>query len=176
MGSTTKAFTAAAMALVVNDNKNYPQVQWDTPVYELIPDTFALANSFATTHITIEDLLSHRTGLARHDLSYGRDQNATIKEIVESLRHLPLTAALRSKYQYCNLMYIVVAHIIETMTGRYLGDFLTEHIWRPLGMKWTFYSLKGASESMREDLACTPFTSAIRDLCWKISSPRVSAP
>jgi CubicO group peptidase (beta-lactamase class C family) len=140
------------MALLVDDNENFPQIQWDSLVHQLIPDDFVLADSYATNHVTIEDILSHRTGLPRHDLSYGNAQKATARDIVRSLRHLPLTAELRTKFQYNNIMFVVAAHIIQTVTGQYLGDFLTERIWRPLGMDNTFFTLKDA-QGAHNDLA-----------------------
>ena len=93
--------------------------------------------------MTLEDALSHRTGMPRHELSYG-GPNFTIRDAARSLRYLPLTAEIRTKFQYCNLMYVVVSHAIETITNTWLGDFLLERIWQPLGMLDTFFSLKDA--------------------------------
>jgi CubicO group peptidase (beta-lactamase class C family) len=154
-GSTTKAFTAAIMSLLVEDNENYPQVQWDTPIHQLIPDDFVLENEYATNHTTIEDALSHRSGLPRHDQAYGANssgQKATVKYIVQSMRHLPLTAQPRTKYQYCNSMFIAAAHVIETVTGCKIGDLMRDHIWKPLGMNSTFSNLESAKNA-EEDLA-----------------------
>lgn len=97
--------------------------------------------------MTFEDALSHRTGMPRHDLSYG-GPNFTIRDAVRSLRHLPLTAELRTKFQYCNLMYVVVSHAIETITSTWLGDFLFERIWEPLGMSSTYFSLEDAKAAV----------------------------
>ncbi|KAH8821993.1 putative penicillin-binding protein [Xylogone sp. PMI_703] len=149
-GSTTKAFTAALMSLLVEDNENYPQVQWKTPIHQLIPDDFALENEYATNHTTIEDALSHRSGLPRHDQAYGTNSSgdkATVQHIIQSMRHLPLTAEPRTKYQYSNLMFVVAAHVIETVTGRKFGDLLREQILKPLGMDSTFSSLEDAKSS-----------------------------
>ena len=124
------------MSLLVDDNDKYPEVQWDTPVTNLIRDDFVLEDGYATSHITIEDILSHRLGMPRHDFSYG-DLNATIRDSVRALRFLPLTAEPRVRFQYCNMMYVVASYIIETLEGVWLGDFLKERIWTPLGMKST---------------------------------------
>jgi CubicO group peptidase (beta-lactamase class C family) len=135
-GSTTKAFTAAAMSFLVDENK----LQWNTPISNLIRDDFVLENDYATTHTTIEDALSHRTGLPRHDFSYGGTYDGhkgMPKDVVRSLRHLPLTAEPRTRFQYCNIMFVVASYVIETLTGMWLGDVLKERIWRPLGMKST---------------------------------------
>lgn len=143
-GSTTKAFTAAAMSMLVdNSSTKFAQVEWTTPIAKLIHDDFVLQDSYATQHITIEDALSHRSGMPGHELSYG-DNNTSVRETVRSLRHLPLTKELRTTYQYSNLMFIVVAHVIETLTGSWLGDFLEERIWRPLAMHSTFFCLDDA--------------------------------
>lgn len=137
------------MATLVEDNETYPQVQWDTPISELIRDDFVLNDEYATQHITIEDTLSHRTGLPRHDQAYGNNlsRGNAVREIVRKIRHLPLTAPLRTKYQYCNLMFVVAAHVIETLTGEWLGDLLARRIWAPLEMKSTFFSLEDAQQA-----------------------------
>jgi len=154
-GSTTKAFTAATLSLLVDDNDEYSQVQWETPISQLIRDDFVLEDDYYTNHITIEDALSHRTGMPRHDKAYGghySGHKATVKDVVRSLRHLPLTAEPRTKFQYCNTMFVVASHIIETLTGDWLGDLMAKLIWKPLGMTATFFNTEHA-KSAKEDLA-----------------------
>lgn len=139
-GSTTKAFTAAALSLLIDNSSSYQGIQWSMPISDLIRDDFVLENDYATTHITIEDALSHRSGLPRHDFSYGgfRDgKKATIKDTVRDLRYLSLTAEPRTRFQYCNLMFVAASHVVESLTGVWLGDFLRERIWKPLDMKST---------------------------------------
>ena len=63
-----------------------------------------------------------------------------------------MTAEPRTKYQYCNAMFVVASHVIETVTGRKLGDLMREWIWKPLGMDSTFLDLKSA-QNAKEDLA-----------------------
>lgn len=128
------------MSLLVDDNANFSEVQWDTPISKLIPEDFVLSDAYATSHITIEDSLSHRSGLPRHDFAYGgdyKDEKASVRGVVRALRYLPLTAEPRTKFQYCNQMYVAASHVIETLTGRWLGDVLKEKIWVPLKMKST---------------------------------------
>jgi CubicO group peptidase (beta-lactamase class C family) len=149
-GSTTKAFTAAVMSLLVDDNEKHPQVQWETPIHQLLPDDFMLENEYATNHTTIEDALSHRSGLPRHDQAYGSTSSgdkATVKDIIRSMRYLPLTAEPRTKYQYSNLMFMVAAHVIETVTSCKFNDLMREYIWKPLGMNSTFPDLEAAKNS-----------------------------
>lgn len=159
--STSKAFTAAALAIMI-DSGNYtpPAVHgqplaWDTRVHDLIPGDFVLADPWATAHVTLEDALSHRTGLPRHDKASthrvvdgggsGEKRTATVRDGVRALRYLPLNAAPRTKWQYCNQMYVVATHVVETLTGgRWLGDVLRGWIWEPLGMHSTYFSLPDA--------------------------------
>lgn len=85
--------------------------------------------------------------MPRHDFSYG-GPNFTVRDAVRSLRYLPLTAEIRTKFQYCNLMYVVVSHAIETIAESWLGDVLFERIWKPLGMLNTFFSLEDAEAAV----------------------------
>ena len=97
-------------------------------------------------HTTLEDALSHRTGMAGHDSSWN-NANLTVRDVVRSLRHLFITAEIRTRFQYCNMMFIAVSHVIESLTGEWLGDFLKTRIYEPLGMTNTFFSLKDAQEA-----------------------------
>ncbi|PLB47175.1 putative penicillin-binding protein [Aspergillus steynii IBT 23096] len=152
-GSTTKAFTAATLAMLVEDDESYPQVQWGTPVNQLIRDDFVLSNEWDTDNITVEDILSHRTGMPRHEFAYGGDYDghpATLQDIVRSLRYLPRSAPPRTTFQYCNVMFIVASHLIESLTGDWLGNVFRQRIWDPLGMNMSFLSLQDAQDSGAE--------------------------
>src|SRR5438876_11318479 len=72
------------------------------------------------------------------------------KEVVRSMRDLPITKELRTTFQYCNIMFIAVSHVIEVLTGMWLGDFLRTRIWEPLGIKSTFFSLDDAQKHIRK--------------------------
>ncbi|KAI9051163.1 hypothetical protein LZ554_005265 [Drepanopeziza brunnea f. sp. 'monogermtubi'] len=148
--STTKAFTSAALALLIHHPTNFTSLSWKRPVSSLIPSHFVLEDQWATSHLTIEDILSHRTGMPRHDLSYGghyEGRNATPEDIVRALRYLPMTEEPRVRWQYCNMMYTAASYLLETLTGMSLGDFLGESIWEPLGMNSTYFSNEDALAS-----------------------------
>ncbi|MCJ1252005.1 hypothetical protein MMC30_009243 [Trapelia coarctata] len=151
-GSTTKAFLGAAWARLIESDENQKKdstekLSYDTPLATLIRDDFIVQDDYATTHITIEDALSHRTGMPAYDLSYGGPID-TPKKLVRNLRRLPLAAELRSKYQYCNTMYAAASHAFEIVTGEWLGKTLKETIWEPLGMHDTFFSLQDAQKAV----------------------------
>lgn len=146
--STTKAFTAAATSIVIHDSKETRSpIDWDTPISSIIPEDFVLSDDYATKHTTLEDALSHRSGLPGHGwlLLYG-DKDATAHETVRSLRHLPLTAAPRTTFQYSNHMFIVMTQLLQKQTGEPLGSFMKKRIWDPLGMKETFFSTEEAKK------------------------------
>ncbi|KAJ5628008.1 Beta-lactamase-like protein [Penicillium lividum] len=147
-GSTTKAFTSAAISLLVDDDVNFPGIQWDTPVHNILPVDFVLSDPWSTSEITIVDILSHRTGLPRHDWVWLA--NITLQEAVQSLRNLPSTTSPRTTWQYSNLMYSAAAHLIETVTNQSLNSFFTENIWLPLNMTETYISLSEARKANRE--------------------------
>lgn len=166
--STSKAFTAATLSIMI-ESGNYTipalpgttsHLGWTTPVHDIIPEDFVLADDWATTHVTLEDALSHRTGLPRHDKasahrvsgaadnnsSNGEPRTATVRDGVRALRYLPLNAAPRTRWQYCNQMYVAATHAAETLAGgRWLGDVLREWVWAPLGMRSTYFSLGDAA-------------------------------
>lgn len=145
--STTKSFTAAAVSLLIDDSVNSSErLSWQVPLTTLMREDFVLADEYATAHATIEDALSHRTGMPRHDLTYG-GSNVTVQDVVQNLPNLPMTAEIRTRFQYCNMMYIVVSHFIEKWTGMWLGDFLRTRIYEPLSMSSTFFSLPDAKRS-----------------------------
>ena len=134
--------------LVDSEEEAYKDIKWTTPLYTLLGGDFVLPDYYATTHTTLEDALSHRSGMPRHDASYG-GPNFTRRDMVRSLRHLPLTAEPRTEYQYCNLMFVAASVAIEAVTGQWLGGFLRERIWEPLGMENTFFALADAHKAVK---------------------------
>lgn len=157
-GSTTKAHVGALLALLIEsnqyrDDRDQP-LRWETPICSLIRADFVLEDEWATNHITLEDALCHRTGLAKHDNAYprylrpegfdGPKRLVTLQEMVRNLRHLPMESEPRTKHRYSNLMFAALSHVIETVTGQWLGDALRTWLWEPLGMKDTYLSLDQA--------------------------------
>lgn len=159
--STTKAFTAAAASMIIEESKNSSSpINWDTPLASIIPEDFVLSEEHATAHTTLEDALSHRSGIPAHDwgLLCG-DKNATVQENVRTLRNLPLSASPRTEFQYTNQMYIAVGHALQTKVGEPLGSFLKRRIWNPLGMEETFFSKE---EARKDPKAAAKIVSGYR--------------
>jgi CubicO group peptidase (beta-lactamase class C family) len=114
---------------------------------QLIPEDFVLQSAYATTHITLEDCLSHRTGMPSHHADLG---GHSVKENTRNLRHLAMSQELRTTWQYSNHMYWAVSRMIEVHCGMELGRFLKEKLWKPLSMDTTFLSIKDAQEYVNQ--------------------------
>jgi CubicO group peptidase (beta-lactamase class C family) len=130
IGSVTKAFTATTIGALVDEGL----LEWDRPLRDYVPDV-RLHDPFASDRLTIVDLLSHRSGLPRHDLTWLGQPTRSRAEIVRALRFLPLSRDLRQEFQYCNLGYLVAGHVVEALSGVPWEDFLRGRLLGPLGMR-----------------------------------------
>jgi CubicO group peptidase (beta-lactamase class C family) len=131
IASNTKAFTAAALAMLVEAGK----LGWDEPVVKYMPD-FALADPAATQMTTVRDLLCHRSGLAlgAGDLMQFPKSDRTPEELLRALPHLKLARGFRSGYAYDNILYVVAGILVERMSGMRWTDFIARRIFAPLRM------------------------------------------
>lgn len=135
IASCTKAFTSAAIATLVDDGV----LAWDTPVRDYLPD-FRMADPVATAQLTLRDMLSHRTGLPRHDMLWYRNTTTDRGDIVAAFRHLQPNLPIRSRWQYNNLMYLAAAHVAERVTGQRFEVLVRDRLLTPLGMTTTYCS------------------------------------
>lgn len=128
IGSSGKAFTAAALAILVDEGK----IKWDDPVTKYLKG-FELYDPYVTREITIRDLLSHRTGFDRGELLwYGSTLDRD--EILRRIRYQKPTYSFRSTFTYNNIMLLAAGQIIPAVTGKSWDDFVKERIFTPLGM------------------------------------------
>lgn len=133
IGSTTKAMTTAALAMLVDEGK----LKWDDKVIDYLPD-FQLYDPYATREATIRDLLTHRTGLGSVDLLWAvRENQYTPTELVHRLRYVKPTASFRSTWQYNNVVYGIAGLLVEKISGMPWQDFVRARIFTPLGMTET---------------------------------------
>lgn len=104
---------------------------------------------------------------------FGNPKLTSIKDIVRGLRHLPLTAESRTRFQYNNLIYVTVGYAIETLTSNWLGDILHNHIWQPLGMSHTYFSREDALASTQpfaHGYAWNNKTKTYNELPWSATN------
>ncbi|TFG95893.1 serine hydrolase [Candidatus Thorarchaeota archaeon] len=126
IGSCSKSFTSTAVAMLVEDGK----LDWDTPVHKMFPK-FELKDPTASAKTTLVDMLSHRTGLPRHDAVW-MDGEFTYDQIFDYLPHLDFSRDFRTTFQYNNLMYIAAAAIVEEISGVNFRKFVSKRIFKPL--------------------------------------------
>ncbi len=131
IGSTTKAFTAAALAILVEEGK----LAWDDRVIDHLPG-FQMYDPWVTREITIRDLLVHRSGLGpgQGDLMFVPSTTISRSDLVRRIRFLKPKTSFRSGYAYDNVLYAVAGQVIEEVSGRTWEDFLEARIFAPLGM------------------------------------------
>ncbi len=115
-------------------------LDWDRPLRDYVPG-IQLHDSLASERLTIVDLLSHRSGLPRHDLTWVGQPGRSRAELVRALRFLPLSRDLRQEWQYCNLGYVAAGHVVETLSGIPWEDFVRGRLLEPLGMRRTNLSV-----------------------------------
>ncbi|MGN0131425.1 MAG: serine hydrolase [Lachnospiraceae bacterium] len=129
IASCSKSFTSAVLASLVDEGT----LDFDRPVIEYIPD-FALMDEVATSQVTVRDMLYHRTGLAGHDAMWP-DPSIDRDEFMHRLRYLETNKPFRSATQYSNVIYALLGHIAEKISGKTWEELVQTRIFDPLGMK-----------------------------------------
>lgn len=133
--STTKAFVAAGLAMLVDDGK----LNWNDKVIDYLPE-FQLKDPYLTREINIKDLLTHRTGIGNTDYLWAI-MNISGDDALYKMREVEKSYSLRSSFIYQNLFYLAAGKVIESISGQSWGDFLKERIYNPLGMTNTYATL-----------------------------------
>ena len=136
IGSSTKAFTSAVVAMLVDDGK----MKWDAPITTYLPG-FQLYDPYAAREVTVRDVLSHRSGLARGDFmwyasTYERD------EVLRRVRYLKPSWSFRSQFGYQNIMYLAAGQAAAAAAGRDWNTLIEERIFAPLGMRESSTSVR----------------------------------
>jgi len=141
IGSSTKAFVAAGLAILADENT----IDWEAPVREYLPD-FQMHDDFASAEMTPLDLLTHRSGLPRHDLLwYGSESSR--EELFKKIKDLEPTEAFRTKFQYQNLMYMAAGILIGEMSDSSWEEFTEEELFRPLKMTQSNFSVDASQKT-----------------------------
>jgi CubicO group peptidase (beta-lactamase class C family) len=166
IASNTKLFTAVAAGMLVEEGK----LTWDKPVRDSVPSIRFYSNELDNT-VTLRDMLSHRTGITRHDTIWYQSDD-TRKQLFDKVKYLEPQEPLRQTFLYNNLMYAAVGYIIELQSGKPWEEFVRERILKPLDMASTVYSI--ADMTKQPDFG-VPFTEK-RDTfeLYKIPTTRTS--
>ncbi|MCE6992670.1 serine hydrolase [Dyadobacter sp. CY323] len=167
IASNSKAFTAAALAILIDEGK----ISWKDKVKKHIPE-FKMYNEYVTENFMIEDLLCHRSGLGLGvgDLMFFPDgSDFTFKDIATSFQYFKPVSAFRTQFDYDNLLYFVAGEIIARVSGMTWEQFVTARIIKPLQMDNSFTSL---NEMKDKSNMATPHSTEnmgngqMRTLAW----------
>ena len=131
IGSTTKAMTTAALAMLVDEGK----LRWDDHVIDYLPD-FQLYDAYVTRELTIRDILTHRSGLPGTDLLWAFG-DLTSTEMFQRLRYIKPASSFRSQWDYQNVVYSIAGAIVAKVSGMPWEKFVRTRIFAPLGMNET---------------------------------------
>ena len=161
IGSSSKAFTAATVAMLVDEGK----LKWDDPATKYLP-SLQLYDPYATRELTVRDLLSHRVGLERGDLLwYASPYDRS--EVLRRIRYLKPSSSMRSRFGYQNVMFLAAGQIIPSITGKDWDDFTRERIFVPLGMTATGTSIKTLANSNDVAVPHSKFDDKAEPIAWR---------
>jgi CubicO group peptidase (beta-lactamase class C family)/beta-lactamase class A len=134
IASNSKAFTATALAMLVEEGK----LKWSDKVIDHLP-WFRMSDDYITTHLTIRDLLVHHSGLSAYagDAMLFPPSTFSRKEILTKLRYLPVVHDFRTTYAYDNILYLAAGEVIVAASGMSWEDFIRTRILNKLGMTRT---------------------------------------
>jgi CubicO group peptidase (beta-lactamase class C family) len=159
IASNTKAFTATALGLLVEEKK----IEWDAPVTRFLP-WFSLWDPYVTRELTIRDLLVHRSGLGlgAGDLLWWPPSTYTRPEIARRLRFIPPATSFRAAYAYDNVLYLVAGEVIEAVSGQSWEDFVSSRILAKVGMRDANVQHSGAAAGGNVAVTHAPIEGRVR--------------
>jgi CubicO group peptidase (beta-lactamase class C family) len=147
--STTKAFTAMALAMLVDEHK----LAWNDPVTKWLPQ-LEFPDVLATRELTVKDLLTHNTGLGNADLLWTRG-DLSRDEILRRVRFLTPAYPIRGGFVYQNIMYGAAGEVVARASGMSWEDFVHTRIFQPLGMTRSYPTL-GLMRAARDANVSSP--------------------
>lgn len=171
IGSITKSFTVTILGMEMDEGK----LDWDKPVRDFLP-TFKMYTPALTEEMIARDLITHRSGLPRHDLMW-YSSDFSREDILRRLQYLEPSKPLRAKFQYNNLMFMTAGYIAGSLNGTSWEDAVTQRVFKPLGMTGTNFSERDTQKSadfaepyrkgrdLKAELKHIPFDQQCPDRC-----------
>lgn len=148
IGSCTKAFTAAVLAMLVDEGK----LDWDDRIIRFLPD-FKMYDPEVTAQVTIRDMLCHRTGTMRSIRVMNRDRVFDSDDYIRRMAYLRPIADFRSRFGYNNPHFIVAGKVAEVVTGRKWKDLVQQYIFDRLGMNASAATFQDMMRSGTDNIA-----------------------
>jgi len=155
IGSSTKSFTVTSLGVLADQGK----LDWDKPVRDYLPE-FRLMDQFATERMTPRDLVTHRSGLPRHDLLW-YNSPLTRAELFERLRYLEPSKDFRTTFQYQNLMFMTAGYLAAHLSDMSWEAHVRKAIFEPLGMSKSNFSV---TDSQKSDDYSLPYSVAKEEI------------
>jgi CubicO group peptidase (beta-lactamase class C family) len=171
IASITKSFTVSDLGMLMDEGKG----GWDVPVRTVFP-AFKLYDPVLTEQMTVRDLVTHRSGLPRHDMVW-YSSDFSRDDLVRRLQYLEPNKPLRTTFQYNNLMFMTAGYVAGILDNKKWEDSLRLHVLSPLGMNTTTFSLKELQASpdfalpyqkgrdLKAELKRIPFEETCPDTC-----------
>jgi CubicO group peptidase (beta-lactamase class C family) len=148
IASNTKLFTATSVGFLVEEGK----LDWDKPVKKYVPQ-IEFYNDELNANVTIRDMLSHRTGISRHDNIWYKS-DFTRQQLFDRIKYLEPSIPLRSGFLYNNLMYAASGQIVEILSGQTWEEFVKSRIFTPLNMSHSMFVVE---EMLKQPDYMTPY-------------------
>ncbi len=148
IGSCTKAFSTFAMGMLIEEGL----MAWDQPVCDILPE-FRLSSQYATQNVTLRDLATHRSGMARHAYMW-YNAKCSREELLRRLRHLDFACDIRERFIYGDLMYMVAGMAVARAAKKPWEEVISEKVLKPLEMKRTNFSVV---DSKRDENHALPY-------------------
>ena len=131
MGSTTKAFIAMGLGILVDRDS----IGWNDKVVDHLPD-FRLSDPYITYDARVKDLLTHNLGIGNEDRLWTTD-STSVEELLSNFSMSERKYSLRGGYTYQNIMYVVAGRLIEKVSGKTWQEFIQYNILEPIGLECT---------------------------------------
>jgi len=171
IASITKSFTVSDLGMLMDEGKG----AWDVPVRTVFP-SFKLYDPVLTEQMTVRDLVTHRSGLPRHDMVW-YSSDFSRDDLIRRLQYLGPNKPLRTTFQYNNLMFMTAGYVAGLLDNKKWEDSLRARVLAPLGMTATTFSLKELQSSpdfalpyqkghdLKAELKRMPFEATCPDTC-----------
>ena len=153
IASNSKLFTAVALGMLVEEGK----LRWDEPIKRFVP-AIRFYNDELDRSVTIRDMLSHRTGITRHDGIWYKSTFSR-RDLWDRLRYLEPAAPIRTTFLYNNLMYTAAGQAVEELSGLTWEQFVKRRIFDPLGMSRSTLTIE---DNLKGPEPAVPFSEAPR--------------
>lgn len=141
IGSITKSFTVTTLGMEMDEGK----LDWDKPVRDFLP-SFKMYTPALTEEMVVRDLITHRSGLPRHDLVW-YSSDFSREDLLKRLQYLEPSKPLRTKFQYNNLMFMTAGYVAGLLNGTSWEDAVNQRVFKPLGMTGTNFSERDTQNS-----------------------------